>query len=177
MKEKSTYNWGSKQFIKQPDFSFLNQGMFVWVINWLKTPPHLGMSYNGRYYSVTIHESQVDKPIEGLIRLFEQKSKPVFFVEIAHTIYTNQQVMNDAFSVELDNSTTCIAPINKVLFGDHFRFDTIAQLLRELEQQNLIQHIHIPWYENSEEVTIESYTKSEVIAFIESKKNDYAPSC
>ncbi len=176
MKDKSNYNWISKELIAQADFSFLNQGSFIWVINWLKTPPHLGFSIDGRYFSVTINESQLDKPIDSLLRLFLAKQKPVFFAELSSKLLFELNELNNCFSISLSDSVTCLEPINKLIFNDEKAFDTIAEVLTELGELNLIKAIHVPSYEKNSWVGIKAYGKTDVISYIDHRIKEHAPS-
>ena len=165
------YSWKTSNIRIEQDASFLQNGTYVWVINYPKIPPHLGLSIDGMYYSVTTETVQLHKPIHSLIRLFEAKKKPVFFVKFELNTLSDKR-LEEVFTMTLDKGATCIEPINTLLFNDRFAFQTIGELLNHLEQLNRIRSIHVQDYLNSECVGVLSYTKNDVINFIQTKKNN-----
>jgi hypothetical protein len=171
MREELAYSWKSDAIIFQENQGFLSHGTYIWIINWPLIPPHIGMSINGRYYSITINECQRNKPIDGLWRLFYLKKKPVFFVELSPKLSFEQCEIDKAFSGSIVNGETCLEPLNELLFGDRKQFEMVGELLHVLELSKLINTISVPNYTENDYVGIRKYTKKDVIEFIGNKTN------
>lgn len=168
------FKWTASKIQKEADFAFLEEGIFLWVINWKLIPPHIALSKNGRYFSVTIKEAQVDKEIQALTRLFEKKQKPVFFVRFNARIQLEERELKEGFQIELSVGRTCLEPVNKVLFGDAEQFGTVADLLAALDASGLIKSVHVPTYTNEDQIGVFEYSKKTVAGFINSKRLENA---
>lgn len=167
------YSWQTSNIRIERDSSFLKEGAFIWVINYPKIPPHLAISIDGMYYSVTTEVAQLHKPIDSLIRLFESKKKPVFFVKFAFDALNNKG-LEEVFTMTLENGATCIEPINKLLFNDdRFACQTIGELLNQLERLNQLESVHVQDYLTPQHVGVLTYSKSDVINYIETKKKGH----
>ena len=168
------FRWTASKIQKEADFVFLEEGIFLWVINWKLIPPHIALSKNGRYFSVTIKEAQVDKGIQALTRLFEKKKKPVLFVRFNARIQLEERELKESFQIDLSDGRTCLEPVNKVLFGNYEQFDTVADLLVALDTSGLIKSVHVPAYTKEDQIGVLEYSKETVAGFIDLKRLENA---
>jgi hypothetical protein len=139
MKENSSFKWRKENLpvINQPEQ--LNEGSFIWVINWLDVPPHLGISVNGKYYSATVRGPQLDLSVESIWRLCEQKSKHVFFIKINAFSAQSSEELSGYFNAACLNENTCLQPIKELIGVTDFQVTTLFQLIEHLESKQAIE--------------------------------------
>ena len=81
MTEQSLYSWQSSDFEIQMNSDFAKRASFIWVFNWHEIP-HLGLSINGLYFSISISGIQQNVDIAKIWRLCEIKSITLFLIEL-----------------------------------------------------------------------------------------------
>lgn len=117
-----------------PESGFEN-GAFLWVFHANKVPPHIGISINGKFYSLKSNgtDKRLDtKKIESLIKSKEIGS---FIIELKPIIKGG--VLDEIFefySQTKAGETTCLTPIK-----DLFQLpesNKLSELLASLKHQN-----------------------------------------
>ena len=55
------------------DVTILNNGLFLCVLHADKTPPHIGISINGLYYSLKAKGKDIALPVNEVFKVVERK--------------------------------------------------------------------------------------------------------
>jgi hypothetical protein len=164
--DELSYSWKTENFTVVQEASFLESGSFIWVFNWDKIP-HLGLSFDGAYYSATVHGSQIGESVRKFYRTIQTKEIPTFFIRIG--IETFSSDLNSCFQLGLQNNETCIHPIKQVLGREYNDAQTLSDLIFCLEQNDQVEA-----YLSNKNVNclfLLNYMKSDVLEMIKNIKN------
>lgn len=171
MKDKSNYSWQTDQFSSESEPDFVHSGCFIWVFNWHEIP-HLGMSVDGMYFSLTIHGIQRFEDVIKIWRMAEIKEIPLFLIKIsADHIKTDD--LDELFAQYLLDGETCLQPL-KALFGSkEVRINTLIDLMHSLNAQEKIEGFYANSCMNSGKLSLIHYNKSDVLELINKKSLAY----
>lgn len=139
-----------------PEYSFqhieplrqdtLQSGAYIWIWHANKIPPHLGISVDGRYFSLKYNGKDVDLDVRKTLNILCKKQIPSLFVRLEKTILPEK--LNAVFQ-QFDKATsegeTCLRPILEVLDmeGKETIFE-LLNLLRERRECDLVYGINLP---------------------------------
>jgi hypothetical protein len=170
MKEISNYSIVFSEPIHEQQDDFLKEGFFLWIMNWENIPPHLGCSWNGNYYSLSVKGVQNNTALKIQFRLLKQRKIPSFFVKISDFKENPESIFNTD-SWELNHTTTCLTPLLKVIDNPNSNIERVADLLKEIQLENRILSIHLvdspkDW------CGIRDYSKETVVEYIKNLKYD-----
>lgn len=170
MMDISNYSIVFSEPIHEQQDDFLKEGFFLWIMNWEKAPPHLGCSWNGKYYSLSAKGVQNDKDLKIQFRLLKQRKIPSFFVKISD-FKENPENVFKSDSWELNHGITCLNPLLKVVGNANSKIDRVADLLKEIQLENRILSIYLvdspkDW------CGIRDYSKETVLEYIKNLKYD-----
>lgn len=122
------------------------QGFYLWVFHADKIPPHIGLSSQGKFYSLKSSGVDVGLDTGKVFRLISDKKLPSFLIRLTlrvsegelHRVYQN-------YSKTQAGYITCLTPVNEVL-----KIDGVAKLsdllIRLTEEGGLseVYGFHIP---------------------------------
>lgn len=171
MKEHSSFNWRKEGLTRISHPDGMKSGVYIWVMNWLDIPPHVGISINGSYFSSTVRGPQIDLQVESVWRLCEQKNKPVFFIKIAEEAVNQDLKVADFFTKEVLGTSTCLRPIQELVGLAEKSIPTLTVLIGQLESLQLIEGFYKPAFCHMDWVGIRAYSLADIINHIEALKN------
>ena len=88
----------------------------LWVLHADKTPPHIGISVEGSYFSLKANGKDDGLPIELLLSVLDKKSiKTISFEVKASFTVQKAAFVFDQFTSTVPNETSCLAPIKELL--------------------------------------------------------------
>jgi hypothetical protein len=123
------------------DSHFLKKGNFIWLIHANKTPPHIGISNHGRYYSLKMDGKDHDSDVDVVFELLKKKKIVTLWVEINSELDATQ--VDSTFSNYTscaENNCSCLSPIQKIYSHSKSKA-VIFDLLEELNEKNDIKQI------------------------------------
>lgn len=171
MTDKSNYSWQTDQFNTESEPDFINSGCFIWVFNWHEIP-HLGISVDGKYFSLTIHGIQRFEEISKIWRMAEIKEIPLFLIKIRDA-QLNIDELDELFAQYLLDDETCLQPL-KALFGsEQTQINTLIDLIHSLNAQEQIEGFYANSCMNSGRLSLIHYSKSDVLELINKKSLVY----
>jgi hypothetical protein len=157
------------------DSSLFNKGFYLWLLKANATPPHLLVSYNGKYYNLSVKGKYIAEPLEILIKNIQSKQIPtlIFSLNSFNNIELTIQDAYNSFKKVALPETTCLSPIKKIaeMYGvNSLSIHTIHDLLPILTEKNIItSSFHYFLLKISEkQFELPSYTISDVYACIDS---------
>jgi hypothetical protein len=105
----------------------LNKGFWIVVLHACRIPPHVGLLFNGSYFSLNLKGIEKNIEIPILLRTIElQNIKSVFIKVKKHPVFS-VEYLKEVFENDLSNyqkvtsETTCFKPV-KLFFEEHYLF-------------------------------------------------------
>ncbi|MBN8703988.1 MAG: hypothetical protein J0M08_13050 [Bacteroidetes bacterium] len=145
-------NYYTIRNINSVDESIFEHGVFLVLLNVAKTPPHLALIANGKWYSLDTNGPTINGDTRLLLKLIQQKQLKTIVVGlsskniIGENITTSiAKVMEKYTRVDI-HIATCFTPI-KEFCGSFYNIKTdtidfVYDLLPVLEQQNYITGVY-----------------------------------
>jgi hypothetical protein len=172
MMDKSLYSWSSSNFLVQNCADFLNRGTFIWAFNWHEIP-HLGLSLDGEYFSISTEKTKMYENPQNLWRMCEIKTIPLFLAELKNVRLDTSEV-EQVFAHPIKTGETCLVPLKSLLLQNDTIIETLSDLLKHLEFENLIQGYHANGFNvDEQQISLLAYSKSDVLEMISNKFKMY----
>lgn len=167
MTEQSLYSWQSSDFEIQLNPDFAKRASFIWVFNWHEIP-HLGLSINGLYFSISISGIQQNVDIANIWRLCEIKSIPLFLIELVdYELDPNTAASH--FSNPIQTGETCLNPIKNLLLNQDENVQTLSHLIKKLEENEHVLAYYANGLISKDKLTLLNYNKTDVLEMITNK--------
>ncbi len=120
--------------------------VYLWIWNPDKIPPHIGISNQSDYYSLTYRGiEQLDVP--SLLQKANRSKTPFLLIEMSpKSLQTDFNSVFSSYDKAKVNGPTCLTPIKEILCSSS-KVNQLADLLVELKknQQNLqVYGVHLP---------------------------------
>lgn len=161
----------------------LETGVFIWMLNAHKRPPHFVLSLEGKVYGISLKGSSIGKDISIYSNLIKNKSIPTMFVELKNIQIQNTSIENlknhiqKNPKVEVDG-LTCLDPIcyfiSETTGLDLSGVERIFDLLDILEENYLSQFYSVGMPVLNGELLIDKYTKEDIRQGILKVQRKYA---
>ena len=169
--DKLLYSWKTDNFKTQVDADFLQSGVYIWVFNWHEIP-HLGLSINGKYSSVSITGTQQNENVQKIWRMSEMKGIPLFLIRLQN-IQIEFEELNHSFSKKIQLGETCLKPLKILLLDNQQAAETLSTLIFELESKNQIASFYANNVIQKNELSLLNYNKLDVLEMIANKMQVY----
>ena len=117
------------------------QKCLLWVWHADKIPPHLGLSIEGKYFSLKANGKDFMTEIESVKQIISKKKIKTLCFEVKSTL--NLQDIATSFQkydCTVPFEITCLQPIQEVL--NSFFSKQLVDLLMDLDEKNQIQHVY-----------------------------------
>lgn len=137
--DKSNYSFYTG-LPQNPEQEKLNQGVYLWVLYADKIPPHVGISENGKYYSLKANGKDEALPVNQVLQVLIKKKVPVLFFDIEIQPPLMLQTLFEQHKHIVLNKTTCLSPITKALLSSEKDL-MLSQLLEKLNSGERIKSI------------------------------------
>jgi hypothetical protein len=148
----------------------LKNNIFLFVIDVFKKPPHIGISYFGKYFSLK-HNSKDETSVDVIIKLIQNKRIPSLFFQLKEDIFEEskfKEIISNFTSIKVDQCT-CLTPINKLVLNNDENF-ILPELLNYLEIENKIVSV-LSLNINKQSIIID-YTFEELSSFFNNIKRN-----
>ena len=111
--------------------------VLLWVFHVDKTPPHIGISCEGMFFSLKSNGKDFSKCIVAN-QVVENKNIKCIKVKLRYTI-KSKELGNvfDAFTYAISSEISCLSPV-KLVLGMPSDIMRLADLLKELDRRELI---------------------------------------
>ena len=155
-------------FCKIEDVNFKQS--VLWIINNDKKPPHIGFSFNNKYFSLKANGLDLGLESNSVLNFLNNKNTPFILVQLVDN--TNKSDLFSVFeSFKLNGSLdqTCLTPVLKTLNleGQNLLLPDLLSLLRE---KNKIRNVAC-FNQQGNQVGIVKYSKEDIIKRIYDIKN------
>lgn len=116
-------------------------GTWLWIWNADKIPPHIAISNEKQYFSLTFKECEIAKSVSGMIRKAKRARIPLVLVDLsAVAIQADFRSSFQQYERAVANQSTCLSPIKDVL-GVSPTISQLSELLTELEQTDKLKEV------------------------------------
>lgn len=165
--------------IEQFSPSLLNNGTYLTLLYADQIPPHLGVISQGKYYSLTSHESQVALDVQPIWRTIQAKTIGTLFIGLKGAGST--ELLDEIFGQYekvIPGKLTCLAPL-KDYFRLHHKLTVddinfVFHLVKQLKIHNLIQTVYqlnLEEQMDGRSFTLLEYTIEDIYQRIEALQN------
>lgn len=124
--------------------NILQNGTFLWIIQAHRIPPHIGISSNGKYYSIKATGKDLAIDYKSLLKVINAKNKLVVLVELTDLNHDFDSLLYSKFhELQEINSefVSCLSPINSLIFPNK-NHKTVSDLLKSLKANGRIGAIY-----------------------------------
>ncbi len=166
-----------------PNYEALQEGFYLLLINYHKTPPHLAMVINGSLYEYNVKSTEYLVAYSKWSVLYAKLKTPVLAIKLnalGYSVSELQTQLITAFNFSTQEPTSCLMPINTAI-QNTYNIDTQAcyvvfDLLAKLNFSDIITHIILcnpsdKILITNNELCINSYTAAIVQQHIANLKN------
>jgi hypothetical protein len=143
----------------------LNRGTFLCLFGTDKTPPHLGLVVDGKYYSASAKGSRVGENAELILRRVNQSTIPTLFIKL--DIVVDMDKLAAAFKSypKLKENQTCLLPIKDYInsIGEDVTYaNFVFELIPILHNRKLISD-SFSLYMNDSSFELKVYSKEDIV--------------
>ncbi|MFK7785460.1 MAG: hypothetical protein AB8B56_10105 [Crocinitomicaceae bacterium] len=133
---------------------------YLWIWNPEGIPPHMGLSVDGRYFSLKANGLDFNSNLLDLLELISRKKLPVLAVELKLPLKSKDCELEFAkFEKTVPHKITCLNPIKNVL---SFPGATkLSELLMKLDDEELLGTI-ISWNIGKETIELAEYSTEDI---------------
>ncbi len=155
---------------------YLQQGVFLVLLDALKVPPHLLWVVSGKVFSITTFGPSLDKSIESYLQLIRRKSISSIFINLSlPDIFTKDDLLEKVRSITKEYNkidvgiATCLSPIKdfcgQIYDVDKTRVSLVFDLLDQLKEKNSIlgyYQLYLDQQISNGEISLKKYSIFEV---------------
>ncbi len=117
------------------------QSLILWIIHANKIPPHIGISFKAKFYSLKANGKDNGVSIKSISNIIVQKKITTVLVELnGSVIKENIETCFDRFEKTIPFKITCLQPIKKAL--GYEKAEKLIDLLILLELNNDIIRVN-----------------------------------
>lgn len=114
---------------------------FLWVWHASKIPPHIGLTFQNKYFSLKVKGKDENVPFEKIKRIPSQRNIGMIFVEVDFkTSIEDISSIFKNYSNAGSNHVSCLKPIQDVFQIKNGEF-ILSDLLKYLESKNMIKKV------------------------------------
>lgn len=153
------------------------QGVFLWLLKVDRIPPHLGLSVDGKYYSITIKGSEIALDLKSEIEKWNKRGLPRLGI-LLDVESPDGELLEQVFMASSLRSAakSCLIPVLHLLsfsIPTIGRYKTVHELIICLQNLGKIKTCYgsnlKPWLTDNM-FQLKSYTADEVQAYINGLK-------
>lgn len=157
--------------------SMPEKGVFLWLLKVDRIPPHLGLSVDGKYYSITIKGSEIGLDLENEMQKWVKRGLPRIAI-LLDIDSPNEALLEQVFTASTLRSAakSCLIPVLHLLsflIPEIGRYKTVHELIIDLQNINKVKAYfgsNVKRWLTDGIFHLKHYTADEVQAYIQSLK-------
>ena len=139
---------------------FAMNAPYLWVWNPAGIPPHMGLSVDGRYFSLKANGLDFNSDLQDLIGVISRKKLPVIAIELGSNFDVNDCIAEfSRYDKTIAHEVTCLNPIKSVLNFQGVK--KLSDLLMELEDGG-IQGSITSWNIAEDAIELADYSTADI---------------
>lgn len=127
--------------------NIFQKGFYLWILKVDQIPPHLILSYNGKFYNLSVYGKIVGQTIKNLLKTITHKKIKTLIVSLKEfeNLEINILKSYQQFDKVVAPVITCFSPIKSLfqVYGFPASLATIHDLLPLLEKNNVITSSYV----------------------------------
>lgn len=152
------------------DMNAFSKGIWLAVLHVDRIPPHIGIIFSGKYFSLTIKGKEIGVELIALVKTILQKKIPTVFLKIKdHPVFSTEHIQ-DIFIEQLHEfdqvkqfQSTCLSPIKKC-FNEFYALSSnekelFYEFIQKLHDNGFLLTSMPLNYENKEGIELPFYTE------------------
>lgn len=154
--------------------SIFNKGFYLWILKVDRIPPHLILSYNGKYYNLSVYGKFIGQSIERLLKTINQKKIKTLVLSLTdfENLQSNIVKSYNKFERVEAPGITCISPIKELfqVYAYPDSISTIHDLIPLLIKNNVVTSnygINLELNKNDNSFELPFYTINDVYQCID----------
>ncbi len=154
--------------------SIFNKGFYLWILKVDRIPPHLILSYKGKYYNLSVHGKFVGQSIESLLKTINQKKIKTLVLSLKdfENLQSNITESYNKFERVEAPGITCLSPIKELfqVYAYPDSISTIHDLIPLLQKNNVVTSnygINLELNKNDKSFELPFYTIQDVYQCID----------
>lgn len=155
--------------IKEAAGLLFTEQVVLWVMHADRVPPHIGLSVNGKFYSLKANGKDEGVLLEQLLNVIIRKGVTTlgFVLESPIDIKKVESVFEN-YVATIPHQTTCLAPIKELFDAD--QVCKLTDLLDFLYQRDIIKNVY--GYHTGNFSGIANYSLDDIHQRLHNLKND-----
>ena len=150
--------------------------MFLCLIGTNKTPPHIALVADGKYYSTSVRGVKLGVDYKKLLKILDVKKTPTLFLKL--DVVIDQNKLREVYFnyPKLTVNESCLFPIrdyfklnNWTITNWNFVFDLVNDLLLK-EKIEIAFHLKMESLLDNNAFKLQKYTKEDIVALIKELK-------
>ena len=140
MMDVLTYKVNLNEIVPFEEKEFNQNSVYLWVLHADKIPPHIGLSVEGKYFSLKSNGKDENLGLDGLFNVIDKKKiKTLLFELDSNLTRTDVEACFSTYDRTIVHEVTCLNPLKDLLGFKDVR--KLLDLLSELEQSGSIKSI------------------------------------
>lgn len=153
-----------KQFSVFRKEDFAMNSSYLWIWNPADIPPHMGLSVDGRYFSLKANGLDLGSKLEDIIGLISRKKMPVLAVNLDHAFSVSDCVAEfSKYDKTIAHEITCLNPIKSVLNFEQAK--KLSELLMEIEEKGIQGEI-TAWNIDEDSIELAEYSTEDIHKYL-----------
>lgn len=162
----------------------LNKGIWLTVLHINRIPPHIGILFDGKYFSLTIKGKELDLDLNVLVKTIQQKKIASTFIKVKeHPVFSTDHICS-IFKEQLNqyeqvkqHDATCLSPI-KQCFNEFYAMNSeeeelFFEFMQKLFDNKFILSYMSLNYQNENGLELPSYTQEILNEKIKNERKPY----
>lgn len=118
-----------------------SEGVFIWIWHANKIPPHIGVSIDGKYFSLKVKGKDEQLPVNKIKDIITKKSIGTFIIQTDfNSNLKNVASVFKRFTKAESLKTTCLNPIQEI-YGLKGKKMILAELLNNFQTKGIITKV------------------------------------
>ncbi|MFZ9029337.1 MAG: hypothetical protein ACO2Z9_10010 [Crocinitomicaceae bacterium] len=135
------FDFEFEHIIRDSDDMNHGSGVYLWVFHADKIPPHIGISSQGKFYSLKSSGVDIGLDTGKVFRLVSDKKLPSILIRLNSKVSKAElDRIYQGYSKTQAGSITCLTPVNEVLsIGDVAK---LSELLTSLKKNGRLSQVY-----------------------------------
>lgn len=119
----------------------VSSGVYLWIWNPDKIPPHIGISKGASYFSLTVRGPEIRKNTQAMLRKAKRLQIPLVLVDLSDwNIENDPEVIFNKYERVKPHDATCLTPITDLLL-ENTNAMQLADLLESISAAGKLRNV------------------------------------
>lgn len=130
------FSFSFDHILNLEDENLLSKGVYIWVLHADKIPPHVGVSINGKYFSLKVSGKDLDVHFSGVLKIIRKKNIPCLIIPLNTLLdFDRVRYYFELLNCAETGKNTCLTPWVH-LIGAPENIGQLSDLLKYLKNKD-----------------------------------------